>query len=176
MEQHAFTAETQPKPHIILDINPVHEAFCRYIFKCGPNDEAITINRKHDIGKLISSAIITADRQELRPLGKHPVTFILPTNEDNCFLKDRFIKVSEWGEQKIQDGITAEFNLWIKRRYEIGYEMNMEKKQIVEAILRGLNLRNQVVNFDAIKKNDYRNRRRMEEKRFQILLTGSYSD
>ena len=46
-------------------------------------------------------------------------------------------------------------------------------KEIVEAVLRGLNLRNNAVNFEAIKKIDYRNRRKIEEKRFEELLKDS---
>ncbi len=160
------------KPKIIIDLDPVLEAYCRYVFSTPPNQKEIVVSRHHDIGKLIHSNIIASDLPIRRPFLKNSVIFILPVNYKNQHaMKNHFLAVSNWGEQKISDGIEFEFRSWVKQRFEIGYnEKRMDRKDIIDAILRGLNLRNNAANFDTIKKIDYRNRRRIEEKRFNSLI------
>jgi len=160
------------KPQITIDLDPILEAFCRYVFKVPSMQKEIVISRNHDIGKLICSNVITRDLPVKRPCLDHPVTFILPVNKVNHnSVRFHFLFVSNWGEQKIQDGIDYEYRTWVKRKFERGYEMGMSQDKIIEAVLRGLNVRNNTANFDAIKKIDYRNRRKAEEKRFESLLT-----
>lgn len=159
------------KPQVTIQLDPVLEAFCRFVFQTPPKQKEIVVSRFHDIGKLIHSNILVRDLPVRRPFIDHPVTFILPVNKTNHHaLGNHFLHCSKWGEQKIADGIEWEFKAWVRRRFEIGYEQKLEQKEIVEAVLRGLNLRENVVNFDTIKKIDYRNRRRIEEKRFNNLL------
>lgn len=159
------------KPQITIDLEPILESFCRYIFYVPPAQKEIIVSRNHDIGKLIHSNIITNDLPVKRPCLTHPVTFILPVNKVNHkSIRFHFLSVSNWGEQKIQDGIKYEYRAWVKRKFERGYEMEMSQEKIIEAILRGLNVRNNAANFDAVKKIDYRNRRKAEEKRFELLL------
>jgi len=163
------------KPQVTIQLDPVLEAYCRFIFKTPPRhlQEEIIISRHHDIGKLIHSNIIAKDLPVRRPFIENPVTFILPVNYKNQqALKDHFLYVSNWGSQKIADGIEYEFKSWVRQRFEIGYiKKKLNKTEIIETILRGLNLRNNSANFDTIKKIDYRNRRRIEEKRFEDLLS-----
>lgn len=85
-------------------------------------------------------------------------------------MNEHFLYVSSWGQQKIKDAVEFEFRSWVRTRFEIGYRKKMEQKDIVNAILRGINLRDNVANFDTIKKIDYRNRRSVDEKRFEELL------
>lgn len=159
------------KPRIYISLPQVHEAYCRFIFSTPDNQPEIIVSRAHDIGKLIHANVSVSDIPVRRPLLEGVVTFILPVNNQNCHgISSHFLKISAWGRQKIQDGIAYEFDKWVKRRFEIGYEKKFTQKEIVEAILRGLNVRNNSINFDAVKKNDYRNRRKIEEKRFMDLL------
>lgn len=159
------------KPQITISLDPVLEAFCRYIFKTAINQKQIIVCRNHDIGKLIHSNVITSDLPVRRPFDINPVTFILPVNKVNHHaIKFHFLAVSNWGEQKIQDGIEYEFRRWVDKKFENGYRKKFSQKEIVDAILRGLNVRNNSANFDAIKKIDYRNGRKQEEKRFETLL------
>ena len=160
------------KPKIIINLDPVLEAYCRFIFSSIPDQKEIVVSRHHDIGKLIHSNINTSDLPIRRPFLENPVTFILPVNHKNQHaLKHHFLYVSNWGEQKIADGIEYEFKAWVRQRFEVGYiKKKLDRKDIIEAILRGLNLRNNAANFDTIKKIDYRNRRRIEERRFENLI------
>jgi hypothetical protein len=160
------------KPQITIFLPPLLEAYCRYVFKTPPNQKEIIVSRNHDIGKLIHANVITSDLPVKRPLLDHAVTFILPVNRVNHHgISFHFLKVSNWGEQKIVDGIDYEYRKWVERCFEIGYQKKWEQKEIIDAILRGLNVRNNVANFDAMKKNDYRNRKKCDEKRFIELLS-----
>ncbi|NQU52180.1 MAG: hypothetical protein HQ522_06530 [Bacteroidetes bacterium] len=160
------------KPQVTINIDPVLEAYCRFIF-CTPQSQTeIAVTRHHDLGKLIHSNVITRDQRVKESLSANPVTFILPVTKINHHaVKCHFLYVSPWGEQKIQDGIEYEFKAWIRQRFEVGYNVKKwDRKTIIDTILRGLNLRNKTANFDTIKKIDYRNRRKIEESRFQELL------
>lgn len=159
------------KPKIIISLDPLFEAYCRFIFNTPQKQKEIVVNRKKDIGKLINSNVSSSDLPVKRPFIVNPVVFILPVNPVNRHsVSSHFLKVSSWGEQKIQDGIEYEYRKWVERRFEIGYEKKWSQKEIIDAVIRGLNVRNNAANFDAVKKIDYRNRRKTEEKRFQQLL------
>lgn len=160
-------------PLVRISLNPVLEAYCRWIFEDN-NKSAIKIDRRHDIGKHIFANVSPSERPCNRPLKNNIVEFILPLTEiSKDYLRTNFLTVNAWQEQMIQDFIDTNFRAWVRERFEIGYYKRLDQKLIIEAILRGLNLRNNTDNFDMIKKIDYRNRRRKEEIRFEALL--SYS-
>lgn len=161
------------KPRITFSMHPVHEAFCRFIFNTPADKKLIILSRRHDIGKLIFAHIMNGDFKLDRPVFDNAVTFILPTpsNEHGYWLRYRYIYIPKWAEEKISDSIDYEFRCWVKERFRIGYEeLKMDQKTIIEAILRGLNVRNNEANFDMIKKIDYRNRRKREEIQFKKLI------
>jgi len=165
----------RPKPQVTISLEPRLEAFCRLIFKTSTDQAEIKINLNHDIGLLIHSHIKSNHCYRKGPSVTNPVVIVLPINPINTFsINSGFLYVDNWGLQKIENGIKYEFIKWIKRRFEIGYEKNKTRKQIIEAILRGLNLRNNTTNFDAISKHDYRNKRKCEELSFQELLMDDY--
>jgi len=160
------------KPKISISLDPVLEAYCKYIFKKLPNQKEIIVLRHHDLGKLIHANILTSEFPIRRPFKENPVTFILPINKENQHaLKNHFLYVSRWGEQKIRDAIEYEFKAWVRHKFEKGYNVKKwDQKTIIEAILRGLNIRNTVANYDTIKKIDYRYRRGNDEIRFEELI------
>lgn len=159
------------KPQITISLDPLLEAFCRFYFKTPEKQKEIVVSRNKDIGKLIHSNVTTSEFPVKRPLRNNPVTFILPVNKRNHYaIRFHFLTVNSWGEQKIQDGIEYEYKKWAEERFEIGYLKGYTQKQIIDAILRGLNVRNNAANFDAVKQNDYRKRKKQEEKRFIELL------
>jgi hypothetical protein len=159
------------RPQITISLSPLLESYCRLICNSDPGEKEIRLRKNYDIAKLIHSNVITADAPVRRPFMEHPVTFILPVDKVNNYaLRYHFLYVSIWGEQKITEGIDYEFRRWIIQRFDRGYEKGYSQKIIIEAILRGLNDRNTSANFDAIKKIDYRHRRKSEERRFNELL------
>lgn len=151
------------KPAITVDLPPHLEAYCRMIFNAQPRHARIILSRRHHIGKLIFGHIFAADIRVSIPVGlQNPVTFILPqpSSELGYFLQYRVIYFPGWCNDLIKDAIEADFRLWIRERFYVGYEKKgWEQQRIVNAILRRMNLRNNVVNFDMLKKIDYRNRR-----------------
>lgn len=162
------------KPQITFSLPPILEAYCRFVFNTPERQRQIIITRRHDIGKLIFSHIMSGDFSIKRPSFDHAVTFILPvpSTAHEYWLRYRHIYIPRWAEEKITDAIEYEFRSWVKDRFRIGYEEEgMEQKTIINAILRGLNIRNNVVNFDTIKKIDYRNKRKKEEIQFKKLIT-----
>ena len=162
------------KPQVTISLNPLLEAFCRFVFSTPADKKHIILTRRLDVGKLIWAHIMSGDFQLKRPLIDHPVTFILPmpSNEHGYWLRYRYIFMPKWAEEKITDALEYEFRTWVKERFRIGYEEEgMDQKTIINAILRGLNVRNNVANFDAIKKIDYRKKRKKEELQFKKLLT-----
>ena len=164
-------AKYRPKPQVTINIDPIREAYCRFIFKTPENQPEITIHLKHDLGMLIHSHVRSSHCFRKSPSLINPVTIILPTNPVNQNgILSGFLFVDSWGLQKIENAIEYDFRKWVERRYEIGYRKRFDRKDIIEAILRGLNVRNNVANFDAIKKIDYRNHRKNEEIRFAELL------
>ncbi len=162
----------ETKPRITFNLNPILISFCRYIFNSDPYHKYIILSRRHDIGKLIFSHIQSGDVKVERPFIEHPVTFVLPIPniEHAYWLKYRHIYVPNWVEEKYSDAIEYEFKWWVREKFRVGYEEEgWDQKTIVNAILRGLNVRNSVANFDTIKKIDYRNRRKLEHIRFKKL-------
>lgn len=159
------------KPRVSIDLPIYLNAFCRFIFNTPADHDAITISRMHDIGKLIHSNIQACD-YPIKNTSEGDTTFVLPINPENAYpMKSNFLTISTWGRQKIKDGLEYEYRKWIDRRFELGYKKGYAQKEIVYAILRALNIRDNAVNFDAIKKIDYRNRRKSSEDRFLDLLS-----
>lgn len=161
----------ETKPHIILDLPPVLEAFCRHVFGTPSAEKHIITRRSHAVGQIIFSKFSVSYTPVKPSFRNNPVRFILPINQKTHFrINNHFLYVDNLAQEQIREEIDYQFGKWVQKRFERGYELNYDQKTIIEAILRGLNLRNNAANFDAIKKNDYRNRRKAEEKRFQELL------
>ncbi|OFX56298.1 MAG: hypothetical protein A2066_12915 [Bacteroidetes bacterium GWB2_41_8] len=160
-----------PRPQVTISLEPILEAYCRFRFNTPPDQKEITINLKSDIGKLIHSHVHSSHFAVKGPFIINPVTVILPINQQNQYgVLSGFLYVDNWGLQKIENAVEYDFRKWVERRYEIGYGKRYDRKDIIEAVLRGLNVRNNCANFDAIKKIDYRNHRKTEEIRFAELL------
>ena len=159
------------KPKIIIDLDPVLEAYCRYVFKTPREQSQIVVTRRHPIGQRITSICDETKKMHKVPLIKNKVVFILPTDKVNHYhIKRRFLKINEWEKQKLKDFIRSEFNLWIREEFYRGYEiLKWEQKTIVDAICRKLNVRYNAVNSATITKNDYRNRVYVEKMRAELL-------
>lgn len=161
----------ETKPQIVVDLPPVLEAYCRHIFGTPSDQKHIITRRSHPVGQLIFSKFSVSYTPVKSSFQGNPVRFILPVNEKTHYrLKNHFLYVDNLAREQIREEIDYQFGKWVQKRFERGYELKYDQKTIIEAILRGLNLRNNAANFDAIKKNDYRNRRKLEEKRFIELL------
>lgn len=154
---------------LILHIEPSLENFIRHEFKADNNGNII-LTRHSDIGKMIYSHLVSSGIKPEQNSIKHPVKFIIPRNSQNHYLlKYRFCYVDRWGEQKINDYLEAEFRQRIRLIFEAGYQKKCTQKQIIEAILEEYNIRNCPLNYETIKKSDYRNQRKIRKSLFKTL-------
>ena len=159
------------KPQVTINLSPVLEAFLRLRFKTPVKQNEIVINRSLREGQAIYSKVYPIEFPEKKPFRENPVTIVLPLTKNNqSVLKFRFYHVSRMGEEQIHDDLEVLMDKWLFKIFQKGYRKKRTQEEIVTGILRGLNLRKNVANFDAIKKFDYRNRRKNEEETFRELL------
>lgn len=151
------------KPNVTISLKPHLADFCRHEFKSS-KEGFIILNRRHIIGKQINGLYFISEFPQRRPLKDNQVTFVLPVTEKNVYiLQSRFYYVPKWAEEKIQDFIESEMYDRMRTYFEKGYQKNYTQKQIVEAILQKYNIKHTALNFEAIKKMDYRNQRKIRE-------------
>jgi hypothetical protein len=165
---------TETKPQITINLQPVLEGYCRWIFEIPEKNNVIAITRNHDVGKHIFSHVLKSElplKKRPRKDGYNLVTFELPLSH-NCGyqLMNHFLYVDDWAETKINDFIRTDFNAWCRERFETGYSYGWLQKEITSTILRGINIRHNEANEAAIIKNDYRYRTKKEKDRFKMLL------
>ena len=146
------------KPSITISLQPYLADFCRHEFKT-LQDGSIVIKRQHDIGKMIFSQVNASPIPVSKPVFENAVTFVLPITKESD-LQGKFLYVDRWGQEKIQEFITAKFNLRVELFFQKGYNKGYSQKRIIEAFLAGYNLRNNELNYEAVKKNDYRRRQK----------------
>lgn len=150
------------KRETILTLNlPAHLSdYCRHELGCD-NEGRIVLKRGHDIGKHIYSHVSVSDLPVRSNGMENPVEFIIPVTAANRYaLVSRFLYVSRWGEEKIKDYVETEFNQRMRLLFESGYRKKYTQKEIIEAILDAYNIKNTAVSYEAIKKSDYRYKRK----------------
>ncbi len=136
--------------------NKLNEAFLRMKFsanKTGP----IRIERKDEIGKYISSRV----RYSNLPVNSEGTELILPktTLESG---NNYFLYFSIEDQRKINDYLTAQFNIFFHNFMFKGNSLGIKKKVLIESMISQLNLKNDSTIFDNLKKNDYRLRKKIE--------------
>ena len=61
----------------------------------------------------------------------------------------------------LQSYIEASFRIRVREYFVAGYEKGHKQDRIIRAFLMAYNIKNNAINYDAVKKFDYRNRQRM---------------
>jgi hypothetical protein len=96
------------------------------------------------------------------PIKDNPITLFLPVKEWNHYiLQENFIYIPEWKQRMLQDYIEASFRIRVREYFVTGYEKGFKQDKILRAFLLAYNIKNNALNYDAVKKYDYRNRQRM---------------
>lgn len=151
------------KPTITIDLKKHLHDFLLHEFK---TDEAgsIILTKRSDIGLYIDSMwTIAKQPTEVRPM-LHPVRFVLPVSEDNHYIfKNHFIHVQAWKETMINQYLESEFRRRIRDYFSVGYEKGFQQKDIIESFLVQYGMKNNAINFDQIKKYDYRSRQSLKK-------------
>ena len=162
----------QNKPRVIVDLPPILEAYCRYVFKTPANQETIIANRNNMIGKALNGLI---EKSTCRPgfVQKfvNPVFFSIPeTKFNNYSLSTRHIFLRAEENEAFRDRVETLYSNWVEVTFKDGYAMNLDQVTIIECVCDLLNVRLNVANFDQIKKYDYRNRKSEVRMRTKTML------
>lgn len=147
------------KPTVSISIKPHLADFLIHEFGTDTNGH-ITLRRNHDIGKHIMSHLCINDLPTKSHHGENMLTFVLP-RQNTLNLDNLFLYVNAWGTQQINDYIQSVFGLYTKLFFERGYKVNYSQKQIIETFLHHYNIKYSKLTYEAVKKNDYRNNRRV---------------
>ncbi|WP_372772129.1 hypothetical protein [Mangrovibacterium sp.] len=160
------------KPKIVVDLPPVIEAYLRYLFKTPAKQKEVVIHRRYYEGKAVYAKVMPVEYPVRRPFTNNPVTIILPETRNNKYvLAFRYYTISKMAEEQLVDDLEQMLSRWMYEKFKRGYDVKgWDQELIVNAILRGFNLRKNAANFEAVKKYDYRNRVRVEEKQFEELV------
>lgn len=153
---------TDMKPFVIIELQPHLHDFLYHEFGCDKKEDGVFVSTKNDIGKFIQAMVTITDRPAKQELKDNPIKLYLPIQEWNHFiLAENFIYVPEWKQYMIQDYIEASFRLRIREFFQSGYEVGHKQDIIIKSFLAAYNIKNNTLNYDTIKKYDYRNRQRV---------------
>lgn len=150
------------KPSVTIDLAPHLHDYLYHEFKCDRKANGVMLNTVHDIGKMIEAMVTVSDRPPRLPLKENPITIYLPIqNWNHRILAENFIFVPEWKQCQLQEYIEASYRIKIREYFIAGYEKGYKQDKIVRAFLMAYNIKNNAINFDAVKKYDYRNRKKV---------------
>ena len=86
----------------------------------------------------------------------------MPVQECNHFIfQENFIYIPEWKQRMLREYIEASYRIRIREYFIAGYEKGYKQDRIIRAFLYAYNIKNNAINYDAVKKYDYRNRQRI---------------
>jgi hypothetical protein len=150
------------RPNVVIEL-PLHlHDFIYHEFGNNKSEEGVLISSSNDIGRYIQAMVTVADRPPKQPIKDNPITLLLPIQEWNHFiLQENFIYIPEWKQRMINDYIEASFRLRIREYFVAGYEKGYQQDKIIKAFLMSYAIKNNAINYDAVKKYDYRNRQRI---------------
>lgn len=151
------------RPYITINLKPILQDFMLHEFNC-TEDGAILLTERHDIGRYINTMWSVSDKPVKEKDYMYPVKMIIPMKSNSAYiLKYNFIHVTTWKHVQIINYIEAEFQRRIKDYFSIGYEKKFKQVDIINGFLQAYNIKNNQLNFDQVKKLDYRNRYRFRE-------------
>ena len=80
---------------------------------------------------------------------------------NHSIFSENFVYIPEWKQKQLRLFIEAQFRLRIKEYFFVGYSKGYKQDKIIQAFLHSYNIKRNAVNYDTVKKYDYRNRRRI---------------
>lgn len=177
MIKHSQQLNLESKPKVIVDLPPLLEAYCRYVFETPPNQETIVVNRHNLIGKALYGFL---EKSTVKPgvlNFVNPVVFSIPITEKNQYsVRSHYWYINADENEAFTDRVETLYSGWVETFFRDGYAMNLDQVSIIECVLDILNVRLNVANFDMIKKYDYRLRRSRIREKSKHLLKLRFSD
>ncbi len=167
-----MTIDFSTKPKIILNLHPVFEAFLRLRFRTPRWQSEIVVSRSLREGKAIYAKIKPVEFPPVRPFMENPVTIILPLTKFNqSTLNFKFFALTKMAEEQLNDDLDVLLDKFLFKVFQKGYRQGFTQKQIVEGIMHEFNLRKNSVNFDTIKKYDYRARKKSDTEIANLIFS-----
>ncbi len=150
------------KPSVTIDLAPHLHDFIYNEFNTDRKMDGVLVNTVSDIGKMIEAMITISDRPPRVALKDSPIKLYLPIqNWNHRILAENFIFIPDWKQKQLQEYIEASYRIRIREYFVAGYEKGYKQDKIIRAFLFAYNIKNNDVNYDAIKKFDYRNRKKI---------------
>lgn len=147
------------KPFIHIDLPALYIDFLYHEFD--EVDDGLMLKTTTDVGKYINSMITVSAQPPVPPITDHNVIIYLPINYWNHhILSGNFITVISWKRKMIEQYLMSEFKLRVKEFFLVGYDKGFSQDKIIKAFLAFYSIKNNTVNYDSIKKMDYRNRQK----------------
>lgn len=151
------------RPCITIDLPHYLQDFLFHEFK-QEGEERLVANGTSDIGKMIQSMITVSDRPRKLEIKDEPLVVYLPVQAWNHILfQENFIYIPEWKQAQLKLFIEAQFRLRLKEFFHTGYEKGYKQDRIIMAFLTHYNIKHNSLNYDMIKKYDYRHRRKLKK-------------
>ena len=150
------------KPLIFIEIEPHLADFLRHEFMQCKKSDALVVDGTNEIGMLIQAFVTVSDRPRKQEITENSIALELPTQSWNhAIFEENFVYIPRWKQKQLNLFIEATFRLRIKEFFQVGYEKGFKQDMIVRAFLENYNIKNNALNYDTIKKYDYRNRRKI---------------
>lgn len=149
-------------PYVIIELQPYLHDFLYHEFGTDKKDDGVMIKTTIDAGKFIQAMVTISDRPAKQELKEHPIKLYLPIQEWNHnILEENFLYVPTWKQKMLQDYIEASFRIRVREFFVAGYQVGHNQDMIIKAFLNAYNIKNNQLNYDTIKKYDYRNRQKV---------------
>lgn len=150
------------RPFVIIELQPYLHDFLYHEFNSDKKEDGVFVNTGNDTGKFISAMVTITDRPAKQEIKDNPIKLYLPIQEwSHSILEENFLYVPLWKQKMLQDYIEASFRLRIREFFITGYELGHKQDMIIKAFLAAYNIKHNTLNYDTIKKYDYRNRQRV---------------
>lgn len=152
-------------PVITIDLAPHLQDFLYHEFSQSTRDKPLMIDTKNDIGRFIQSMVTVTDMPRKQELKDSPIEISLPIREWNhALFRQNFIYVPEWKQKQIRLFVESLFRLRLREFFMIGYSKGFKQDLIIRSFLEYYNIKHNALNYDTVKKYDYRTRRKMRQK------------
>ena len=147
---------------VTMKLEPHLQVFFFHELKQNRRSGELMADGTNDIGRMIQAMITVSDRPRKQEIGDNPLRITLPVQEWNhAIFSENFIYIPEWKQKQLRLFIESEFRLRIKEFFFIGYAKGYRQDKIIQSFLHSYNIKRNALNYDTIKKYDYRNRRRI---------------
>lgn len=150
------------KPFVTIELQPYLHDFLYHEFETDKKEDGVFVTTKTEVGKFIQAMVTITDRPAKQEIKDNPIRLYLPIQEWNhAILEENFIYVPVWKQKMLQDFIEALFRTRMREFFVAGYQLGHNQDMIIKSFLAAYNIKHNTLNYDTIKKYDYRNRQRV---------------